>query len=287
MDKVTMDNAIIMYAIIMRIGTKIFVDPIDTFYHLVRIWRGHVLWPSNAILRHVLDRFQTVSKLSTRPLIDKRRTRNRSLPVACSRTVEQSTRAFVKRKSFFDSVFNRVECRVESDGWPRNGWPASVEEHEERRREEMQMYFDSSKWHERKVWNRSVEGIDICIYRIVKSSRTTTYCEEKENATGTIHTHKIRKISYEATRFLLSTRRAGEQELAGTPRTHARGTHDSSFSTLAIYGWRATWRDARRHGVIKVPLSMGNCNPQSLQPLQLLCHVVFSTRDFSLSISRP
>lgn len=141
--------------------------------------------------------------------------------------------------------------------------------------------------HERKVWNRSVEGIDICIYRIVKSSRTTTYCEEKENATGTIHTHEIRKISYEATRFLLSTRRAGEQELAGTPRTHARGTHDSSFSTLAIYGWRATWRDARRHGVIKVPLSMGNCNPQSLQPLQLLCHVVFSTRDFSLSISRP
>lgn len=25
--------------------------------------------------------------------------------------------------------------------------------------------------------------------------------------------------------------------------------------------WRATWQDARRHGVIKVPLSMGNCNP--------------------------
>lgn len=24
---------------------------------------------------------------------------------------------------------------------------------------------------------------------------------------------------------------------------------------------RATWQDARRHGVIKVPLSMGNCNP--------------------------
>lgn len=78
-------------------------------------------------------------------------------------------------------------------------------------------------------------------------------------------------------RFLLSIRRdRREQELAGTPRTHARGTHDSSFSALAIYGWRATWQDARRHGVIKVPLSMGNCNPRSLQPLQLLCHVVFS-----------
>lgn len=46
------------------------------------------------------DRFQTVSKLSTRPLVDKRRTRvappDRSLPVACSRTVEQTTRSFVK-----------------------------------------------------------------------------------------------------------------------------------------------------------------------------------------------
>lgn len=190
----------------------------------MRIWRGHVLWPSNAILRHVLDRFQTVSKLSTRPLIDKRRTRvappNRSLPVACSRTVEQSTRAFVKRKSFFDSVFNRVECRVESDGWPRNGWPASVEDHEERRREEMQMYFDSSKWHERKVWNRSVEGIDICIYRIVKSSRTTTYCEEKENATGIIHTHKIRKISYAIPPLHSKSWRAGIGR--DTPYTRAR-----------------------------------------------------------------
>lgn len=27
---------------------------------------------------------------------------------------------------------------------------------------------------------------------------------------------------------------------------------------------RATWQDARRHGVIKVPLSMGNCNPPFL-----------------------
>lgn len=116
--------------IIIRMSN--FFDSIHRYVvlYLARIWRGHVLWPFLTPSVTFLDRFQTVSKLWTRPLIDKRRTRvappNRSLPVACSRTVEQSTRAFVKWKSFFDSVFNRVECTAESDGWPRNGWSASI-----------------------------------------------------------------------------------------------------------------------------------------------------------------
>lgn len=60
----------------------------------------------------------------------------------------------------------------------------------------------------------------------------------------------------------------------------------SFFSTLAIYVWRATWQDARRHGVIKVPLSMGNCNPP-ISPTP--CYVFIratATRLFSFCLER-
>lgn len=85
--------------------------------------------------------------------------------------------SFVKWKSFFDSVFNRVECRVESDGWPRNGWSASIDEEHEEKKKKMYLYFtfDSSKnafflfeiAFERIIYNYIIKSSQILFLRII------------------------------------------------------------------------------------------------------------------------
>lgn len=48
---------------------------------------------------------------------------------------------------------------------------------------------------------------------------------------------------------------------ANSPPCNARSFFSFYTPRRPFTVWRATRQDARRHGVIKVPLSMGNCNP--------------------------